>query len=42
MAQTPRCPDKIENVYLDMMVLDTIDLEEVGKDEGLVTYEKVC
>ena len=39
--QTHRRPDKRENVDLDIMMLDTINLEEVGKDEGLYTYEKV-
>ena len=41
MAQTPLQPDKRENVDLDMMALYTINLEEVSKDEGLATYEKV-
>ena len=41
MTQTPRQPDNWEKVYLYIMALDTINLEELGKDEGLVTYEKV-
>jgi len=41
MAQIPCRPDKREKVDLDMMTLDTINLEEVGKDEGLATHEKV-
>ena len=38
MARTPHRPYKSEKVDLDMMALDTIELEEVGKDEGLVIY----
>ena len=34
-------PDKKEKIDLDMMALDTINPEEVGKYEGLSTYEKV-
>ena len=41
MSQNPHHPDKMENVDLDMMALDSINLEEVGKDEGLIIYEKV-
>ena len=41
-AQTPFCLNEREKVYLDMMVMDTINLEEVGNDEGLATYEKLC
>ena len=37
MAQTPLKSDKMEKFDLDMMALDTINLEEVGKDEGLET-----
>ena len=32
MAQTPRRPDKREKVDLDIMALETINLEEVVKD----------
>ena len=39
--QTPCRLDKREKFDLDMMALDTINLVEVGKDEGLATYEKV-
>ena len=41
IAQTSRHQDKREKVELDMMALDTINLEEVGRYEGLTTYEKV-
>ena len=41
MSQNPHHPDKMENVDLDMISLDSINLEEVGKDEGLDTYEKM-
>ena len=40
-SQTPRRPEKREKVDFYMMALDTINLEEVGNDEGLYTYEKV-
>ena len=41
MSQTPRHLDKREKFDLEMIALDTIKLEEIGKEEGLVTYEKV-
>ena len=41
MAQTPRCLDKREKVDLDMIALDTINLEKEGKVEDLATYEKM-
>ena len=40
MTQTPHHPDKREKVDLYMMALDIINLEEVGKDKGLATYER--
>ena len=40
-AKKTHRPDKKEKIDLDMMALDTINLVEVGKDEGLATYEKV-
>ena len=36
--QTPERPDKGENTDLGTMVLDTINLDEVGMDEGLNIY----
>ena len=41
MAQTPFNPVKVKQNDLEMMELDTINLEEVGVDEGLTTYEKM-
>ena len=41
MAQTLHHPVKVEHIDLDMMGLNTINLEEMGMDEGLVIYEKV-
>ena len=40
-VQTPRHMEKIEKVELDVMALDTINLDEVGKDKLLETYEKL-
>ena len=40
-AQTPHRPVKGKQTNLDMMELDTINLEEVGMDEGLTIYEKM-
>ena len=41
IPQTPHHPDKREKIDLEMTTHDTINLEEVGKDEGLIIYEKV-
>ena len=40
-AQNPRHPVKGKYADLDMMELDTINLEEVGMDEGLTIYENI-
>ena len=36
--QTPFRTDKRKKIDLHIMALDTINLEEVGKDEDLATY----
>ena len=41
MSQNPHRPDKREKVDLDMMALESINMEEVGNDEGLEIYENV-
>ena len=40
-AQTPRRIEKRKKMYLDMIELDIINLEEFGKYEGFAIYEKV-
>ena len=40
-AQTPRRPVKGKQTKLDMMGIDTINLDDVGMDEGLTIYEKM-
>ena len=41
MDQTPCHPDKSDNVDFNMMAQDTINLDDVVKDEGLSPYEKL-
>ena len=40
-AQTLLLPDIMNKVDFYMIALEPINLEEMGKDEGLATYEKV-
>ena len=39
--QTPSRPVNGKETNLDVMELDTINLEEVGMDEGLTIYENM-
>ena len=41
ITQTPLLPVKLEQTDLDTMALVTINLEEVGMDEGLTIYENM-